>query len=495
MFFRIVYFVFFTVSAGKEYDRALDLLFQTNVKEYDRITVNFEKPLPIWLLNKKLIRIGAGCFEMGDKSFIHTFDAFGKMHIWNFEPNRTTFSAKFVRTRTFMDSERRKTVSPLYTLFDDTIPRQSLIDRLRSLFNGPDNVNVNIVKFGSDYLAISDFWSKYVIDIDRGGTLFRTSPDFLHRSIITRRIPLLSSSHPIRGVNIATEINPFGLNYVHLVHIKSAREVVKLLSIPVREAPYIHSFSLTSNYAIIVTNPVSISISKLFEKLNPSQSIVWRENEESDVYVVDRRTLQYRIYRTEGNFMLHHVNAFESNDAIIFDTTTYQRFTLIHDYQLSTLRNSSVRNKITDLPSLKRYTIDLKSGIVKYKILSNERLYGGLEMPVINELYRFKSYCFVYGISFKSDNIQFSNVTLVKTDICGKGRDRVWISNGQIPTEPWFVPHPYRRAEDDGLLFSVVTDGINLQSYLAVFNATTLTLINTSPTPSVVPMMFHGYHE
>ncbi|CAD5120844.1 unnamed protein product [Dimorphilus gyrociliatus] len=494
MLVKIIYLLLLTAWA-KEYDKAFDLLFTSNVKEFDEITVHFQKPLPTWLLNKKLIRIGAGCFGMGDRKFHHVFDGFGKMHIWNLKPNRTTFSAKFVRTRTFVDSEKRNTVSPLYTLFDDTVPRQSLIDRLRSLFNGPDNVNVNIVKFGDDYLAISDFWSKYVIDIDRGETLFRTSPDFLHRSIISRRIPLLSSSHPIQGVNIVTEINPFGLNYVHLVQIKSAREVVNLLSIPVDEAPYIHSFSLTSNYAIIVANPVSISISKLFETLNPSKSIIWRENGESDVYVVDLRTLQYRKYRTEGKFMLHHVNAFEYNDAIIFDTTTYKSFTLIHDYQLDTLRNSTVRNKITDLPSLKRYTIDLKSGIVKHKLLSNRRPYQGLEMPVINELYRFKSYCFIYGISFKSDNIQFSNVTLIKVDICGKGRDRIWELNGHIPSEPWFVHHPNRRAEDDGLLFSVISDGIRLRSYLAVFNATTLTLVNTSPTPTLVPMMFHGYHE
>ena len=58
--------------------------------------------------------------------------------------------------------------------------------------------------------------------------------------------------------------------------------------------------------------------------------------------------------------------------------------------------------------------------------------------------------------------------------------------------EPLFVPRPWSRAEDDGVVMSTVVDGKSQQSYLLVLNATTMEQIARVNAPMRVPYELHG---
>ena len=61
---------------------------------------------------------------------------------------------------------------------------------------------------------------------------------------------------------------------------------------------------------------------------------------------------------------------------------------------------------------------------------------GYIDMPTINEKYRFQHYCKVYGIVLKKDNITLSKISIAKKDLCGNiEEDAEWFEEGHYPVE------------------------------------------------------------
>jgi len=61
-----------------------------------------------------------------------------------------------------------------------------------------------------------------------------------------------------------------------------------------------------------------------------------------------------------------------------------------------------------------------------------------------------------------------------------------------VPGEPIFVPSPEAKAEDDGVVLSVVLDGKRTKSMLLVLNARDMTELARAEMEIPFPLGFHG---
>jgi torulene dioxygenase len=104
--------------------------------------------------------------------------------------------------------------------------------------------------------------------------------------------------------------------------------------------------------------------------------------------------------------------------------------------------------------------------------------------------------------------------SIVKHDL-ETGEAKTWIVHGHTPGEPIFVPKPSSAgsvtvqsgldsgggqregsgsSEDQGVLLSVVLDGIKGKSYLLVLDAQTMEEVGRAHVDGVVGFGFHGMH-
>lgn len=68
----------------------------------------------------------------------------------------------------------------------------------------------------------------------------------------------------------------------------------------------------------------------------------------------------------------------------------------------------------------------------------------------------------------------------------------MWEQHGQTPGEAVFVPDPKGQEEDDGVLLSVVLDGLKGKSYLLVLDAKTMLEVARAEMEVPMPLGFHG---
>ena len=233
-------------------------------------------------------------------------------------------------------------------------------------------------------------------------------------------------------------------------------------------------------------------------KFEPISCFEWEGSKPASLYIVDLKTEKMQELSIPCLFTFHHVNAYdEGPDTIIMDVSSYPSPSLLYHLQLEILRDPMKRNSGSPHATLKRLRINLSNGTVDELPLdlnlASPSLSSFLDMPVINEQFRSKFYCYVYGLVPKSDNLTLSDHLVVKKDLCGQGKlDRSWKIAGHSPSEPWFVPSPHGMAEDDGLLMVPVLDFRRAVTYLAVLDAMTMTLVNQADMPTYIPLSLHG---
>ena len=454
------------------------------------------------------IKNGLGQFEMGPRSFNHIFDAYAKLHSWKFSANSTVaFTCKFIHTNSYKAGLELQDVAP-YLLFQSSNPPFNDIEKMQSLLRGIDNTNVNIYKFGkgdAEMTAVSDFWQSYQFNMSTLETISRVNDPVPGGGLLEASgLPLQSSSHPMReygtnnAITFVSSMNPipFFSSKMRLVRIKNLHEREEIAEISVDQVPYMHSFGMSKKYAVLFGQPMYTNLKRLLMTAEPVKSLDWFPKRPTILYVVNIQTGKVIKLPTEAVFMMHHVNSFELNrNKLIVDAVTYPDIEFIKTLQVEYLVDKSKRHAVTANPTLKRFMINLRSGrvtVTTFPLTPGVEGAASMDLPAINENYRYRRYCYVYGVVLKADQVHLENVTLVKRDLCRPGRDMMWSHAGHHPTEPWFIAKPGATKEDSGYLLSVVLDGQRKQSYLGIFDARTMRRVNKGYVPTTVPFSLHG---
>jgi carotenoid cleavage dioxygenase-like enzyme len=217
----------------------------------------------------------------------------------------------------------------------------------------------------------------------------------------------------------------------------------------------------------------------------------WRPELGTKLLIFDRRSGELRgEAEAEPRFAFHHVNAFEQGSELLMDLAAYDDATIVDSLYLDSLREGPPPSSA--YARLLRYRISLADLSVTEEPLSD----AVLELPRIDYRERnTRPYRYVYGTGAHDDGDAPDFVDqLVKIDV-ESGEALTWFEEGSYPGEPVFVPSPDpHRAEDDGVLLSVVLDGREGRSHLLALDASTLEELGRARVPHHIPVGFHGQY-
>jgi beta,beta-carotene 9',10'-dioxygenase len=452
--------------------------FLTLDQELPPVELPVQGMFPSWLAGA-LLRTGPAQFEVGSRSYNHWFDGLAMLHRFEFADGAVTYANRFLDSRAYRTA--RDTGRIAYSEFA-TDPCRSLFKRVTTMFAPPQsggNANVNIVRQGAEFLALTETPLPVVFD-----------PRTLDTAGVARPAPgQLTVAHPHRAprsgemVSYATHLGPRSHYQVYTQDKRGERRI--LARLPVDLPAYMHSFAITERYVVLaefpfVVMPVTIPLSgRPFIR-----NYRWRPGRGTRFRILDLDTA--RVVATgeaEPFFAFHHVNAYERGSEIVLDVCAYQNADIIDALYLDRLRAAG-----TPLPvaRLRRYRLPLTGGDAISEPLSP----AALELPRINySRCNGRPYRYAYGTGIDDGGAFADRITKVDVE---SGTSLTWSEPGTYPGEPVFVSTPGAHEEDGGVLLSVVLDPAAGTSFLLALCAADLTEIARARVPHHIPFGFHG---
>lgn len=339
-----------------------------------------------------------------------------------------------------------------------------------------------------------------------------------------------AKSDPVTG-DVYNYNLEFGKSPTYRVfHVSASTGKTSIIAtIPNADPAYLHSFFLTENYLILcVWNSIfaarglkvmwSLNIIDALQDYDPSRSPKW--------YVIDRRTPAdggkgvLAMYESDPFYCFHTINAYETPSPtgegtdIIADLVAYDDLSCLKSFYLSNLISTSPeaaktnktlaftvkRFRLQSVPPVSTSDTIMPSAPQKARLELQSKPDQAPELPVINPRYFTRKHRYVYGVGFTGQSSFFDG--LVKFDIETKEAIH-WFHHGQNAGEAIFIPRPREGVikgdvegdgEDDGVLLSVVLDGLKGKSYLLVLDAKTMTEVGRADVNGPIGFGFHGTH-
>ena len=451
--------------------------FRTSDVEHDATPLPVRGTLPRWL-GGTLLRTGPARFEVGAREYNHWFDGLAMLHRFSFAGGRVTYASRFLQSESYRAAMREgRIVHPEFA----TDPCRTLFGRVAAVFRplAIDNGNINVVRSGGACLALTETTHRQAFD---PATLAR-EPD-PHPVAVKGQ---LTTAHPAydaaRGVsyNYVLRFSRRSEYQIVATHEPSGDATV-LARISADEPSYMHSFGMSDNHLVLTMSPLVVDPMRLLLGARPFiANYRWRPERGMRVLVIAKD--DGRIVRdatAPACFTFHHVNARETDGAILADLITYPDASVIDQLYLRHLRSAA---PVHATGALIRMRVPLNDDAITMSKLSG----ASIELPRIDERQIGGEHGAVFGAGTLHEDFLDS---VVRID-ARTGAAIHWSEPGCYPGEPVFVPAP---DGDDGVLLSVVLDVRHAASFLLVLDAATLTEIARAPMAHPIPFGFHGNH-
>ncbi|XP_066297505.1 beta,beta-carotene 15,15'-dioxygenase-like [Branchiostoma lanceolatum] len=498
-----------TVSAVSATPKHLMDLFTTNLKELQHVPMKYDSnnTIPKWL-EGTLVRNAPAMFELGGRSAIHVFDGFAKIHSIAIGQQAINFSSAFLQTSAYTRSKAAKRYAPAITFYG-VDPGFNAVEKLEAFEFPYDNTDVNVWKYGhgdnSVYAALTDAWVYAKFDLDSLASQGVDIPQVngIHWSRLVQ-----SCAHPLVEPGTNNSINylmfpsliPGQKQQYYVVRIKDLNTFEVLANFQSEKSSYMHSFALTENYAVFFVQPAVFDFIKMVNTAMVGDSMGWFPEDKTQVVVANLKTGKIETVETDAIFYTHHANAYETADGkIVADVCAFEEGVAVFgDYKLPMLRNLTTLHQRPSKSRLYRYTIDLANKSVQTKTFrSDDPMQDYLhkvDVPIINENYRGRHYCYLYGVvfDFSPSNALNGSFALVKKNLCTPGKDLYWYKPTHFVSEPSVVANPDGKDEDDVVVLSAVFDADQGKSYLLILDGKTMKPINSAYMPTYIPFGFHG---
>ncbi|PCH43246.1 carotenoid oxygenase [Wolfiporia cocos MD-104 SS10] len=291
----------------------------------------------------------------------------------------------------------------------------------------------------------------------------------------------------------------------------SSGKVNILVEITDAPAAYMHSFAMTERFVILCVwgaHFKNYGMSLLYYK-NIAQAIDQSTKDDALFYVIDRINGGIVAkYKTPSFFCFHQLNAFDDPDTgdVIIDMSVYNDNSVLGLLYVEKLRHLDAENQMR-MGFARRFRLaapfaapdPASSSLANAKSVRNAEIVFTrpqsecIELPVIAPRAYHRPYRYAYGITKRDPREHHTFADgLIKLDMSSGGTAQVWTRAGHTPSEPIFVPRPGGKAEDDGVLLSVVLDDAAGRSGLAVLDARDMTEIARAEMEGVYPIGFHG---
>ena len=464
------------------------------VREEVSRTLPTEGEGPEWL-SGTLLRNGPGTWSAGRQSLTHWFDGFAMLRRFPFADGEVAYSNRFLASEAYAYAREHGELG--YREFA-TDPPAGLLGRLRRLRSPEftDNACVDVCRVGDRYLAMTE--SPLVTEIDpdtlETGRRYRFG-EFADTITVHPHY----DSHERELLGYGTRFGGSSDGGYTLYSVPDGTGEVSILGEIESDPPgYLHSFALTPRYIVLTEPPFVPDRLALLTGSSVIDSYEWRPERGTRFHVLDRESGEVVArHRVPPFFTFHHANAFEREGdgskggrTVVVDLVAYEDASVIDALRLRRLVAAK-----PSLPTgeLRRFELPLGSDPDDGEV-GMETIYPGhIELPMIDYEHRnTRDYRYAYGVGNDERPPQDFQNQLVKVDV----REReaaTWSAEGTYPGEPVFVPTPgERRAEDDGVLLSVVLDTSEERSFLLVLDAATMDERARAWCPHPIPFGFHG---
>lgn len=314
------------------------------------------------------MRNGPGRLKIGECEFKHIFDSPALIHRFNLHNGRVTYNCKFVQSKSF---ERNRIANRIVTTEFGTCqvpdPCHSIFRNISLMFRmelqNSDNASIAIYPFNDELYATTE-----------SPFMHRINPETLEteeRIDLQKRMGIVChTSHAIvandgtynlglilKNIKTYYAICHFPLGDKHFDNTKI------IATIPTRYTfypSYMHSFAMTENYFIVVEQPMSISIVTMAAQMIRNKPIVpalqWYDDEQAYIHLIDRNTGKLnQTYESNTFFFMHTINAYETNNHVIFDLCCYKDGSILNDLFVESIRN--YKNEKGFIENLKAYAM------------------------------------------------------------------------------------------------------------------------------------------
>ncbi len=431
--------------------------------------------LPPWLTGS-LIRTGPAKWEVGGRSMNHWFDGLAMLHRFSFADGAVSYANRFLDTKAWRAANDTGKIQ--YSEFA-TDPCRSLFQRVSAMFSPKisDNANVNLVKLGERFIAMTETPIPVQFDDD---TLAAAGVAYEAPGMLTTAHPHMDRA--TKGMlNYAAKLGPRN-HYRFFLLRPDATQPEVIATQAVREPAYMHSFGLTPRWLVLAEFPLVVNPLRLAFSGRPYiENFRWRPELGTRFHLFDRSGGQaLGPFETEARFAFHHVNSYEENGDVVVDIVSSPTAQIVEDLYLERLR----QGKPIAPAHLERFRITPASGTVTSERLAD----AAMELPRINYgRCNERPYRYVWGVGFDGGWLD----RIVKADVVER-TTTVWSEDGCYPGEAVFVGAPDGEREDEGVLLSVVLDGRTGNSFLLVLDASSLEELARADVPHQIPFGFHG---
>jgi beta,beta-carotene 9',10'-dioxygenase len=462
--------------------------FETQSDEVALHALEISGSIPAWLTGT-LVRNGPARYEVGDRTLNHWFDGLAMLHAFGFGHGRVSYANRYLRSGAYRAATEDGRIE--YSEFA-TDPCRSVFARVQAMFSAADggatpNANVNVVQLGERYLAMTETPLPVVFD-----------PQTLDTLGVARDAAPPAGQHttphphhdPERDEMVAYVVQ-FGSRSHYVVYAVGARGGTRrtVAKLPVSRPSYMHSFALTTRYAVLCEFPLVVNPLRLATRAKPFiANYRWDPDRPARFLVVDREQGELRgTFETDPFFSFHHINAFEDGESVVVDLCAYDDAEIIQALYLDRARDPEAVFSPVE-PRRYELDLDLERGAVRSRRLADVMF----ELPRIDYgRHNGRPYRYAYACSLREAGAPGFLDQLVKLDVESGAFER-WNEDGSYPGEPVFVREPGADGEDAGVLLSVVLDARSGTSFLLVLDARDLREIGRAHVPQHVPFGFHG---
>lgn len=454
---------------------ALQQALTSAVESPERVALDVRGALPDWLTGM-LVRNGPGRWDFDQSEVNHWFDGLSMLHSFDFADGGVNYCNRFVRSNAYRAVEETGKLG--FSEFASD-PCRTRFQRIQSMFspNVTDNPNVSVFKFGEKFIAMSEIPLAMEFDpstLETVGVAFE-NPD------------MFASAHPHQDVdhgamiNLSCKLGPrSSQSFFRLAPNGKPQRIAKFNR---RMPTYQHSFGMTDRWLILTEFPLIVDPIDILKTGRPFiENFQYRPARGTKITAIDRETGKVGgEWEADAGFCFHHVNAYEDGEDLVVDLCRFDDASIVEELYIDRLREGGSAT----IGHLHRYRLTPGRKRADEKRLSDTPL----ELPRINyAANNGKAYRFAYGVSAADE---YSLNVLAKVDV-ETGDALTWSEGDCAVGEPVFVASPEKRAEDDGVLLSVVLDGSSGRSFLLVLDATNLSEVARAEVSHGIPAGFHG---
>jgi len=436
---------------------------------------------------------------------------FGKLHSFKFNEGKVLFSGAMIKTPLYLASEAKGELVPQMTMnkFKTAEEEWSMMEKLDIMKNmvlmkAYDNANPMVWRLGSNnshtgkYIACSDMPLATQFNIETLETIGILYPH-MYPMVTFAATHYLREPGTDNSINIRVLMGVSGM-YGELLRYRPKDEYADpqvIAQFKPSMGSYVHSFSMTENYVVLWFFPFGMEMEKMMSSnFHITEAMDNFEGKKAEAFVISMKTGSVQtISELDFRFVIHTANGYETADnklildVIANDQNGFHDYGLLDNMMHPPAFNDSSKNTF----QLQRRVIDIEAGtfhqIPIIDTLPEHRYTHHFDFPMINEAYRGKKYCYLYGWS----SLSYTHIVLTKKDLCKNGDDKTWFTENHYPGEMWFHPRSNSKSEDDGVLMTIVFDGVKRQSYMLVLDALTMKEIDTTYLPHNLPMTAHGW--